>query len=127
MQYKRLAAGMAMLMCSTLASAETRPDHYHGQSAESLEQALQNLDLYNAKLQQVVNKAELTIEDMVLVHELTYSLENALQRLDLELGNLAETLEEVHVGSEQAKTELVRIKARAYLQHSARLLPKKAD
>jgi hypothetical protein len=74
--------------------------HYEGEPAETLEQAVANFSEYNARLSAVLEKGELTAEDMETVHELTYTLENALQTIDQELAELAETLEAMHLASE---------------------------
>ncbi|GGO70634.1 DUF6746 family protein [Bowmanella pacifica] len=113
----------AVLMVSaTSALADARPDHYQGQQADSLEQAMTNLVSYNAKLKTVLAKSSLSLEDMAHIHELTYSLENALQRLDVELDSLAATLEEVHIGSEKAQSEQVKSQGQKYLKHAETLL-----
>lgn len=114
----------AVLMVSAMSAmaADARPDHYQGQQAESLEQAMSNLVSYNAKLKTVLAKSSLSMEDMAHIHELTYSLENALQRLDVELDSLAATLEEVHIGSEKAQSEQVKSQGQKYLKHAETLL-----
>lgn len=107
---------VVMLASSATVFASERPDHYQGQTAESLEQALGNLVTYNAKLKTLLEKSELSLQDMAHIHELTYSLENALQRVDVELDSLAATLEEVHLSSEKAHSEQVKTQGQKYLK-----------
>lgn len=110
-----------LLALATPALADERPDHFKGEPAETLEQALSNLSEYNAKLSELLAKDDLTPVDMHEVHQLTYTLENALQRLDREVDSLAETLEEVHLASESADSGTVREQGKAYLQKAGKL------
>ena len=49
------------------------------------------------------------------MHELTYTLENALARLQEELSNTAATLEEVHLASEDMKPDLIKSNGMDYI------------
>lgn len=49
------------------------------------------------------------------MHELTYTLENALRKINAELTALAGTLEAVHVASERADPATVKTQGKAYL------------
>ncbi|HEY7773612.1 MAG TPA: DUF6746 family protein, partial [Marinagarivorans sp.] len=60
-------------------------------------------------------------EDLNEVHILTYTLENALEKLGSEREQLAELLEQVHKASEGADSDTVKTSGRAYLQGSAPL------
>jgi phytoene dehydrogenase-like protein len=97
-------------------AADQRIDHYEAQSSESLQEALSNLQEYNETLQEILQKDELSQDDMVAVHELTYTLEVALERLRNDLGNAADTLEEVHVASETMEQDTVRKQGQRYLE-----------
>jgi len=68
-----------------------------------------------------VEKDTLIPEDLHRVHELTYTLEDALEKLGNEQARLAELLEEVHVASEHADGDTVKASGRAYLRGSAPL------
>jgi len=105
------------------ALADERPDHFEGKSSPTLEAALASLAEYNPKLAALVEKDTLTPEDLHRVHELTYTLENALEKLASEHARLAEVLEAVHVASETNDPETVKRSGRMYLEHSRRLLP----
>lgn len=122
---KRIAL---LTLASTLvlalpALAEDRPDHYEAKLAETVEQALANLTEYNPKLASLVEKEELTPEELNQVHLLTYTLENALKRLRDEHERLAEVLEEVHVASEALDTDTVQRSGREYLERAQKLIP----
>ncbi len=115
-----LAGTMALALP---ALAEDRPDHYQAKEAETVEQALANLHEYNARLASLVEKDELTPEELNQVHLLTYTLENALEKLREEHETLAEVLEEVHVASESVDADTVRRSGRDYLERVQKLIP----
>ena len=105
-----------MLMLPATAADSERPDHYEGLPAETLEVALANLSEYRATLAGVLARDPLSSADLNEVHRLTYTLENALERMTIDLHALAELLEVVHVASEQADAETVRSKGRAWIE-----------
>lgn len=114
----RLLSSFMGLILSVACWADTqaRPAHYKGEPAESTQQAVSNLKLYNPKLEAILMKGELTAMDMNEVHQLTYTLENALQRLHADLEVIAAQLEEVHLASETGKPDVVQARGRAYLE-----------
>jgi hypothetical protein len=107
-----LAAG---LLLSLPALAEDRPDHFKGKPADTLKEAVSNFAEYNRKLDKLLKQKTLATKDLHEIHVLTYTLENALEKIRADLGELAETLEAVHVASENADAEAVRQQGRAYL------------
>lgn len=106
-----------------LAFDNDRIDHYKGEPAPTLEVAVKNLLEFNQKLEAILRSDELDMYKLAEIHQLTYTLENALERLDDELENIAELLEEVHVGSETGQLEQVRQSGKAYLQQVRKLVP----
>ncbi|GGC67198.1 DUF6746 family protein [Marinobacter halophilus] len=92
-------------------------EHFKGKSSETMSQAVANFSEYNNKLEQVLS-GEMTPEAMNEVHELTYTLENALAKINEELRELADTLEEVHIASEHADGNAVRKHGKNYLKVS---------
>ncbi|WP_297186516.1 DUF6746 family protein [uncultured Porticoccus sp.] len=104
------------------ALASERPDHFRGKPAETLEAALTNFTEYNKELAAILKKEEITSRDMAQIHELTYTLENALNKIRSDLDGLAETLEKVHVASERAATDIARIKGSAYLNLADKII-----
>ena len=80
----RLVAGIIALTFSAGSWADTeRPDHFKGEPADTLQQAVTNLSEYNARFDKLLAEDELTPMDMHEVHQLTYTLENALQKICL--------------------------------------------
>jgi hypothetical protein len=118
----RTLAAAALALISTLSFGEA-PEHFKGEASPTLEAALENLATYNAKLEALLAKDKLSLIDMNQVHELTYTLENALARIDAHLKTTAETLESVHKASERADAAVVKTDGQRYLNDSQRLLP----
>ena len=105
----------------SLANA-TDVEHFKGKPAHSLPEAMANFSEYSQKLSTLL-QGELTPEAMHEIHQLTYTLENALGRMDQELDALAETLESIHQASEHANTSEVRESGTSYLATSRELAP----
>ncbi|WP_369412997.1 DUF6746 family protein [Halomonas alkalisoli] len=63
------------------------------------------------------------LEDLGTIHELTYTLENALEKINEEVNTMAVTLEEVHLGSETGDFERVNSNGAAYLDAAQTLIP----
>ena len=113
----------ALLLVVPQALADSRPDHFQGEPAENLEQALANLDEYNTKLAEVVQDGDLSAADMADIHRLTYTLENGLERLRKESDKLAQMLEALHLASESGDTEGAGVYGEAYLDNAEKLIP----
>ena len=116
-----LAAPLLAFGLSGTAAADERPDHFEGEKAATLDEALSHLAKYNAELRSILAKDELGPDDTAKIHELTYTLENALARIDDEVEAMAESLEDVHVASERYEVETVRTQGRRYLDASSKL------
>jgi hypothetical protein len=114
-----LLAGLALIGGNVVADDY---EHFEGKPSENLEQAVKNFSEYNNKLEAILGKGELSMQDMGEIHELTYTLENALKRIDEEVDNLEETLESVHVASETGDTDTVQSKGERYLSTSRQLI-----
>ena len=117
------AAAVALLMMASTVQADDRPAHFKGEAAPSWEVAVTNLTEYNERLAALVNKDELTAEDLNQVHQLTYTLENALERMEDEIEDIAETLEKVHVASETNQPDTVKKEGEKYLTDVKKVLP----
>jgi len=100
---------------SALTLADDRPDHFKGKPAETLEQAVANFSEYNGKLAKILAKDTLSPKELHLVHELTYTLENALEKINAEFVELAKMLETVHMASETADAKTVKHQGLRYL------------
>jgi len=117
----KLATAAATLLFVFPAFADEDYDHFKGEPAETLTQAVVNLSDYNNKLEQVLS-GELTPDSMHEVHQLTYTLENALGKLDDELEDIAERLEKVHKASEHADPDTVQKQGQIYLSKTRTII-----
>ena len=118
----QIAAAAAALLFAALAFADDDYEHYKGEPSKTLEQAVANLSEYNNRLEKVL-AGELTPEAMNEVHQLTYTLENALQKINEEAADLTDILEEVHLASESNQPAVVKERGEAYLAVSRTLIP----
>lgn len=118
-----LASVAVVMFASTVSASDARPAHYKGEASPSWEVAVAHLSEYNERLAVLVNKEQLTGEDLAEVHQLTYTLENALERMEDELEAVAETLEKVHVASETNQPETVKKAGEKYLTDVKKVLP----
>lgn len=112
---------LTLLTCTALAlpaaSFAGDADHFEGKESATLKEAVANFSEHNKKLETIL-KGELTPEAMNEVHQLTYTLENALGKINEEFDGLAVTLEEIHLASERADTESVASNGESYLETS---------
>ncbi|HEY7883450.1 MAG TPA: DUF6746 family protein [Cellvibrionaceae bacterium] len=118
-----LGAALLTLGFSLNAAADNRPDHFAPKPSETLSQAINNFSEYNSKLAQLLDQDALSAEDLNNVHQLTYTLETALEKIRSELAGAAEVLEEVHIASEKFDAEAVQDRARVYLDVSRQVVP----
>ena len=113
--------GSLMSSSLVLADNQDRLDHFEGTPSENLTQALENIQEGNHRLLQLLSAETLSSEQMGEIHMLTYTLENALQRIDQEVDAMAISLEEVHLGSEALDQERVSSNGADYLEAAAPL------
>lgn len=106
---------------TALADDDQRPNHFKGEPSETLEQAVANFSTYNQQLNELL-KGELTAEKMGEIHQLTYTLENALGKINDEMDELADVLEEVHLGSETMDQPRVSENGEKYLNNAAKVI-----
>jgi hypothetical protein len=96
--------------------------HFKGKPSATLEQAVINFREHNAKLAKLLAKDKLTPQDALEVHELTYTLENALKKINSDLAELADVLEEVHIASEKIDTVTIKKRGKVYLDISQKVI-----
>ena len=77
---------------------------------------------YNDKLAAILSKDTLSPQEMQQIHELTYTLENALEQINESFTKLAITLEAVHVGSETGDVETIKTQGSQYLNTARQLI-----
>ena len=117
---------IAMLTATGLAGATDNADrveHFEGLPAPTMDDAVKNFAEYNAKLRHILEQKQIIGADLANVHELTYTLENALAKITAELTELAETLEAVHLASESGDIETVKSKGAEYLSVAETVAP----
>lgn len=120
------AAIAALFLAVSLPSvAEKEYQHFKPEPSDNLHQAIMNLTKYNAELQEII-EGDMPPKDMAKVHELTYTLEVALARLSKELDVAANSLEEVHLGSEAMNKQRVEGFGKSYLKTLNHVLGKHA-
>ena len=114
---KRLTPVITSLLLTTTVQADNDEyRHFPSLEAPNTAVALCNITKFNQKLQAIANKPNLSPEDMVKVHELTYTLENAVLRLQKELNTIAVDLEKVHKASERLDDKTIKNSGKTYLK-----------
>ncbi|MGM0564128.1 MAG: DUF6746 family protein [Pseudomonadota bacterium] len=111
-----LSALLALSALSFSLLASERPDHFSGKKAETLEEAVEHLDEYGDRLEDLLEKEDLSASEMADIHQLTYTLENALQTVKKSLEGTAATLEEVHLASETMDKDTVKNSGQQFLK-----------
>lgn len=117
-----IPAILASVAFSSISFASDRPDHFQGKPSATVEQAVVNLKEYNAKLAILVNKDKLSLQELGQVHQITYTLERALEKLREEHEQVGELLEKVHVASEASNVGVVKNSGREYLKRTQKLV-----
>ncbi len=118
-----LIAAVIAFSASSGVSASDRVDHFQGKPAETLEEAVANFSQYNQRLEGLLSKNTLSQDDLFQIHELTYTLENALEKINAEFAELADTLEELHVASETGDADGAKRHGDAYLDTARKVIP----
>ena len=113
--YTIVAAFVLATSMPSFAQEEQQNQHFKPEPSDNLHQAIMNLNKYNAELQKII-EGDMPPKDMAKVHELTYTLEVALARLSKELDVAANSLEEVHLGSEAMNKQRVEGFGKSYLE-----------
>lgn len=120
--FNKTVAVMVLSVCAMSAAATEKPDHFEGKQSRTLQEAVSNFVEYNAKLADIVGKDELSGADMAEVHELTYTIENALAKINQATETMAVDLEEVHLASESADVETVKSRGKKFLESAKTLI-----
>ncbi len=117
---KTILITLALFLTVTggLAAEELSPDgrpHFEGKEVDSLEEAFHQFEEGNEKLEKYLEGDSIESADLAHIHKLTYSLENAISKMQDALGTLATTLEDVHLASERGDQDVVLESGREYL------------
>jgi hypothetical protein len=109
------AAFCLTFSAASFASDERNYDHFPGLKAPTMAIALCNISRYNDLLMQIIKKDEISVAEMTEVHELTYTLENAIGKLSEDLIQAKVDLEQVHLASETLQVAIIKRHADLYL------------
>ncbi|WP_321275750.1 DUF6746 family protein [Thiomicrorhabdus indica] len=109
---------MTALMAMTTTAMASEDKHFDAQMPTSFMQAQQQLVEGKAELAKIVADGEVSMAEMGKVHQLTYSLENALEFMEEEMEQIQETLERVHKGSEHGTNQQVLQDSQQFLKDS---------
>jgi len=119
-----LALAGALLLSSGPAMAEEEQfQHYAPKPSETLAEAVANFSDYNRLLAEVLAKDDMTDTDMERIHQLTYTLEVALAKINERMTALPVTLEEVHLASEARNADRLRGAGGVYLENAQTVIP----
>jgi len=116
----------SLLFVSSMVQSDERYTHFPSLESPDTSVALCNLVKFNKKLKVIANKKDMTPEDMVKVHELTYTLENAVIRLQKDLETIAVDLEKVHKASERLDNKTIENSGAKYLEATELFLTQKS-
>ena len=111
------------LVAATASSASDRVEHYEARSAATLEEAVAIFVEFSDALKTVLEREPLEAADLEAVHEITYTLENALERMRGDLAELADIVEALHLASEDHDEAATREQGAAYLEIARTLAP----
>lgn len=111
-----LGTALVINVLSAPSFASERPDHYAGKKAETLEEAVERLDNYSDRLEDLLEKGPLSAREMADIHKMTYTLENALETIRESLEGTAAALEEVHLASETQDEDTVKNSGQRFLK-----------
>ncbi|MGR2740753.1 DUF6746 family protein [Billgrantia sp. Q4P2] len=126
-----LAALLAILLTLGLAHAEEEAleedlveqlEEAQGQPIDTLQQAVDALQLRNDLLDVLMQKEELTDGDLAIIQQLTETIENALAKVEEEVGIMRERVQEVRAGAEKQGQEDIRESGREYLDQVRTLM-----
>lgn len=106
------------------ANAEEKYSHFQPIKPHDTQTAFCNIQTYNEKITAITSKTNLTTQDMVKIHELTYTLENAVNFLKVTLENASTDLEEIHQASEKLDQKTIKLSGQKYLATTSLLLNK---
>lgn len=123
MTLKKLIITLVITGFATVSANATDVKHFKGEKPETLSQAFTIIKKYNAQLEAAIS-TEPTPQQMAEIHQMTYSLENALEFIDDHLDTTQENLEKVHIASETMDKATVQEKGKEYLQGTKDLLGK---
>lgn len=120
-----MMAGLFVMFSGTALASDDgdRIEHFEGKPARTVTEALENFREANHRLAEIVAMDDPDTRAVYEVHQLTYTLENALEKIRDELEDLADVLEEVHLASERNDGETVKLRGSVYIDSAQQILP----
>ena len=111
---------LSLLLVSTLhvniAYSDERPEHFEGAVVQGWEQAITILRDANLELQTLSEQQGLSHQDSARIHELSYTMENALAVLATQIKTSSDALEALHLSSETPNLEQTEMLQKQYLK-----------
>ncbi|GAA4406706.1 DUF6746 family protein [Quisquiliibacterium transsilvanicum] len=116
-----VAAALAFVPAAQASGSGGDVRHFKGKPSATLPDAVRNLSESNARLERLLKGP---VDDVAIaeIHQLTYTMENGLEKLRKELDTLAETLEHLHKASEKMEREKVLRHGADYLSVSRQVI-----
>jgi hypothetical protein len=116
-----IAAALAFAPVAQASGSGGDVRHFKGKPSATLPDAMRNLSESNARLEQLLKGS---VDDVAIaeIHQLTYTMENGLEKLRKELDALADTLETLHKASEKMEREKVLRHGADYLSVSRQVI-----
>lgn len=122
---KHILVFSILLSAMHCANADEKYNHFPALDSADINAAFCNIRSYNKKLAAITSKPELTAEDMVKIHELTYTLENAVNFLKQSLAQVSIDLEDVHKASERLDATVIKSSGEKYLKPTTTMVSAK--
>ena len=121
MKKHMFVASLAIGLLAQSAHSDEQYAHFPALESNDLQTAICNIQTYNQKLNAILSAPEITVQDMVKVHELTYTLENAVNFLKGSLEQTSIDLEKVHKASEVLDASIIKNAGKRYMNSTTML------
>lgn len=120
---KLMLVGGLLSLSSLSFASEGESKHFKGEKVENLAQAVKVFSEQNKKFAAMIADNNVDLQEMGQIHQMTYSMENALRKIKAEVEAMEHLLEEVHEGSEKAGNQAIIKDGRKYLEKAQTLVP----
>ncbi|EWH01419.1 DUF6746 family protein [Halomonas sp. BC04] len=110
-----LISGFLVALMATTAQADEH-EREMGQPADDLQTAMDLLVLENARLDVLLEKDQLSDEDLAIIEGMSQTLSNALARIHEEVGEMTTMMEEVQSSAAEGDEQGVRESGQTYLE-----------
>ena len=122
MKLDKLFFIIGLLTISSLVQA-SEYSHFKGENVDNLDQAVKVFSTQNKKFSEIIKNGNVSLEEMGQIHQITYSMENALRKIKLEVTEMEYLLENVHKASEYGGNQKVIEDGQKYLEKAQTLVP----